>query len=173
MLDKLNILPISYIVSTVTATERFINIRKSKMSDWHFQFNIDIDTVNSIANVKIYGVWREDTAREYAEQFKEEVKVLTGKPWVRLVDLSNWKTASDEVIEVIGELLQWCIDNGIVHSVYIIDNPITYGQLMRMVNEGKAKNITKTFRTRTEAEKYLKEKGFNVASQTDEKGIFK
>ena len=98
------------------------------MSDWHFQFNIDIDTKNSIASVKIYGVWRQETAREYAENFKEEVKDITGKPWARLVDLSNWKTASDEVIEVIGELLQWCIDNKMVHSVYIIDNPITYGQ---------------------------------------------
>ena len=143
------------------------------MSDWHFQFNIDIDAKNSIASVKIYGVWREETAREYSEHFKEEVKVLIGKPWARLNDLSNWKTASDEVIEVIGELLQWCIDNNMVHSVYIIDNPITYGQLMRMVSRGKARDITKTFRTRNEAEKYLKEKGFTAESQTDESSIFK
>ena len=143
------------------------------MSDWHFQFNIDIDTKNSIASVKIYGVWRQETAREYAENFKEEVKDITGKPWARLVDLSNWKTASDEVIEVIGELLQWCIDNKMVHSVYIIDNPITFGQLMRMVTRGKARDITKTFRTRNEAEKYLKQQGFVAESQTDESGIFK
>ena len=143
------------------------------MSDWHFQFNIDIDSKNLIASVKIYGVWREETAREYSEHFKEEVKVLIGKPWARLVDLSNWKTASEEVIDVIGELLQWCIENNMIHSVYIIDNPITYGQLMRMVSRGKARDISKTFRTRNEAEKYLKHQGFVAESQTDESGIFK
>ena len=143
------------------------------MSDWHFQFNIDIDSKNLIASVKIYGVWREETAREYSEHFKEEVKVLIGKPWARLVDLSNWKTASEEVIDVIGELLQWCIKNNMIHSVYIIDNPITYGQLMRMVSRGKARDISKTFRTRNEAEKYLKHQGFVAESQTDESGIFK
>ena len=143
------------------------------MSDWHFQFNIDIDSKNLIVSVKIYGVWRQETAREYSEHFKEEVKVLIGKPWARLVDLSNWKTASEEVIDVIGELLQWCIENNMVHSVYIIDNPITYGQLMRMVSRGKARDISKTFRTRNEAEKYLKHQGFVAESQTDESGIFK
>ena len=101
------------------------------------------------------------------------VKPLIGKPWARLNDLSNWKTASEEVIDVIGELLQWCIENNMVHSVYIIDNPITYGQLMRMVSRGKARDISKTFRTRKEAEKYLKEKGFTAESQTDERSIFK
>ena len=67
------------------------------MNKWHFQFNIDVDEPNQLVYVKIYGIWREDSAYSYLEEFKKEVAAIIGKPWARLVDLSNWKTASDEV----------------------------------------------------------------------------
>lgn len=143
------------------------------MADWHFQFNIDTDPLNLIVYVKIYGVWREDTARTYHEEFIKEVAEMLDKPWARLVDLSNWRTASDEVIEIIGQHMLWCKDNNCKASAYVIDNPITYGQLMRMIEKGQVKEMTKTFRTRSEAEKFLKEQGFPIKSQPDEREIFK
>jgi len=143
------------------------------MNKWHFQFNIDVDEPNQLVYVKIYGIWREDTAHSYHEDFKREVTRIIEKPWARLVDLSNWKTASDEVIEVIGEHIQWCTDNNCAYAAYIIDNPITYGQLMQMVEKGQAKETSKTFRTRQEAEKFLQEQGFTVGTSTDDKTIFK
>jgi len=143
------------------------------MTKWHFQFNIDIDATNHLVYVKIYGIWREDTANSYHEEFKKEVTPITDKPWARLVDLSNWKTASDEVISVIGEHIQWCTDHNCVFAAYIIDNPITYGQLMEMVEKGQAKETSKTFRTRAEAEKFLQDQGFTIGVSKDDKTIFK
>ena len=61
------------------------------MNKWHFQFNIDVDEPNRLVYVKIYGVWREDNARSYHEDFKKEVTPIIKKPWARLVDLCNWK----------------------------------------------------------------------------------
>lgn len=143
------------------------------MTKWHFQFNIDVDAANQLVYVKIYGIWREDTANSYHEEFKNEVSPITDKPWARLVDLSNWKTASDEVISVIGEHMQWCTDNNCVFAAYIIDNPITYGQLMEMVEKGQAKETSKTFRTKAEAEKFLQDQGFTIGTSKDDKTIFK
>lgn len=161
------------LVTRATAAFHSINRRKNKMSDWHFQFNIDVDEPNSMVYVKIYGVWREDTARHYHEHFAREVKPLTDKPWARIVDLTNWKTATDDVVAAIGEHLVWCIQNNCAFAAYVIDNPITYGQLMRMIEKGNAKDTIKTFRTRHEAEKFLKENGFNISSSPDGKTIFK
>lgn len=143
------------------------------MATWHFQYNIDIDEPNFVVYVKIYGVWREDTARSYHEEFIKTVEPLVKKPWARIVDLSNWKTASDDVIAIIGEHIEWCIDNNCAVAAYIIDNPVTYGQLMRMIEKGQGKDNTKTFRTRSEAEKFLKQSGFKISSSPDSKTIFK
>ena len=143
------------------------------MSTWNFQFNINIDEPNSVVYVKIYGVWREDTAHSYHEEFITTVQPLTKKPWARIVDLSNWKTASNDVVAIIGEHIEWCIDNNCAYAAYIIDNPITYVQLMRMIEKGQGKETTKTFRTRGEAEKFLKEHGFTIESSPDGKTIFK
>jgi hypothetical protein len=143
------------------------------MNKWHFQFNIDVDAPNRLVYVKIYGIWREDTAHSYQDDFKREVTPIIEKPWARLVDLSNWKTASDEVITIIGDHIQWCNDNNCAFAAYIIDNPITYGQLMQMVEKGQAKETSKTFRTRQEAEKFLQEQGFTVGTSMDDKTIFK
>jgi hypothetical protein len=143
------------------------------MAKWHFQFNIDVDALNQLVHVKIYGIWREDTALNYHEDFKREVAPITDKPWARLVDLSNWKTASDEVVAVIAEHIQWCVDNNCAYAAYVIDNPITYGQLMRMIEKGQAKETSKTFRTKAEAEKFLQEQGFAIGTSTDDKTIFK
>jgi len=143
------------------------------MSKWHFQFNIDVDAPNRLVYVKIYGIWREDTAHDYLEVFKKEVTPIIENPWARLVDLSNWKTASDEVIAVIGEHIEWCAENNCAIAAYIIDNPITYGQLMQMIEKGQAKESSKTFRTRAEAERFLQEQGYAIGVSRDDKTIFK
>jgi len=143
------------------------------MSTWHFEFNVDVDAPNQLVYIKIYGVWREDTARSYHTDFKKAVTPIIDKPWARLIDLTNWRTASDDVIEIIGEHIEWCRENNCACAAYIIDNPITYGQLMRMIEKGQAKETAKTFRTRQEAEKFLQEQGFTVGTSTDDKTIFK
>ncbi len=143
------------------------------MNKWHFQFNIDVDEPNRLVFIKIYGIWREDTARSYQDDFKREVTPLIEKSWARLVDLSNWKTASDEVITLMGEHIRWCTENNCAFAAYIIDNPITHGQLMQMVEKGQAKETSKTFRTRQEAEKFLQEQGFTIGTSVDGDTIFK
>jgi hypothetical protein len=87
--------------------------------------------------------------------------------------LSNWKTASDEVVAIIGEHIEWCVEHNCTFAAYIIDNPITYGQLMEMVEKGQAKETSKTFRTRAEAEKFLQDQGFTIGTSKDDKTIFK
>ena len=50
-------------------------------------------------------------------------------------------------------------------SVNIISNPITYRHLLKMFDKGGTKGISKTFRTRAEAEAFLREQGFKIKSE--------
>lgn len=132
------------------------------MGDWHFNYNIDAIPEYSLVYSKIFGVWRVDDAKSYHEDFKKESAEIIKKPWAKLVDLINWKTGTPEVIDTIGDHMRWCIDNKMVCQVYVINDPVRYGQLQKMFDRGGAKGASKTFRTRSEARKFLKDKGFGV-----------
>ncbi len=132
------------------------------MGGWRLEYLIDVDEENCIVYEKIFGIFRPDTAVSYKEDFEEKVAPIIDKPWVKLIDLNNWKPSYPEIINTIGEHLLWCKEHNMVWSVNIINNKVTYGQLMKMFSEGKTRDISKTFRKMEEGEKFLKEQGFNI-----------
>jgi hypothetical protein len=134
------------------------------MAGWHLEYSIDVDLDTSMVSEKIFGIWRVATAEAYVKDFEEHVQplVTSEKPWVRLSDLSNWKTAYPEVVDIIGRHNAWCREHGLIWSVNIINNPVTFNQLMRMFDKGGTKEISRTFRTRLEGEQFLREQGFGT-----------
>jgi hypothetical protein len=142
------------------------------MNFWNFEYTIDVDLKHQIMFGKIYGIWKKDTAESYAEELKEAANPLIKKPWVKLMDLTNWKIAHQEVIQIVGDLNRWCRKNNMAWAVYIINERASYNQLMKMLTKGDYHDIGKTFRSRNEAEKFLKEHGFSVP-KLDDSGLFK
>ncbi|HKK21031.1 MAG TPA: hypothetical protein VJ983_06120 [candidate division Zixibacteria bacterium] len=134
------------------------------MRKWAFEFSFDIDLDNGVIFEKIYGSWRLSTAQHYSEEFERETVDLIKKPWAKLCDLSNWKTGSPEVIATIAKHLEWCRAHNMIWSVNIINNTVTYSQLQKMFERGGTKGMSKTFRTREEGGKFLKEQGFKIKS---------
>ncbi|MBU0983623.1 MAG: hypothetical protein KKA42_07120 [candidate division Zixibacteria bacterium] len=124
---------------------------------WGFDYTIDVDEKDSVIYVKIYGKWKEETAERYHRDFKAEIDALSGRPWAKLVDLTNWKTSYDEVTDVLGKHMSWSRDNDIGLSLYVIDNTSTFRQLNEMFAKGGTKDISHTFRTYAEAERFLKQ----------------
>ena len=124
----------------------------------HFTVEADLD--RRVVISKIYGVWKKETAEEYHSEYKKVAEPLIGKEWAKIVNLSNWKSSYPEMVKVIGEHMRWSLDNGNVLSVYIIDNPITRNQLKKMFHLGGTGKLSKTVRTREEAEKFLTDNGF-------------
>ncbi len=141
------------------------------MNLWSFEYSFDTDVKNQMLYGKIYGIWKVETAKEYADEMKETVKPLIKKPWAKLMDLTNWKSSHPEVIEVIGNLNKWCRQNNMEWTVFIINHQVGYGQLMRMFDSGKYSDIGKTFRTMKEGEDFLMSKGYNI--RKDSSSIFK
>jgi len=127
-----------------------------------FNYNIDVDTETRIVLAKIYGIWKEETAREYHEEYKESVQPLLESKvkWAKITNLSNWKSSYPEIIAVLGEHMHWCVDNGAEYSVYIIENPVTERQLKAMIENSQVGTSTLTFNSQREAEKFLESKGY-------------
>jgi hypothetical protein len=123
-------------------------------------FNIEAFPERKLIVAKVYGIWKKETAVAYHEEYMKTVQPFLGDKWAKLTNLTNWKSSYPEIIEIIGEHMRWCQDNGAVFSTYVIDNPVTQGQLKRMVSTGKASSITKLFKSYEEADRFLKENGF-------------
>jgi hypothetical protein len=131
------------------------------MSRWTLEYTFDVDEKNAVIYVKIFGIWKAETARSYHEDFKVEVEPILGRPWAKLIDLTNWKTSYPDVINVIGQHMDWSRRNEVALSIYVLNNPSTFRQLHEMFEAGNTKEISMTFRTYGEAEKYLKEHWLN------------
>jgi len=123
-------------------------------------YTIEADTERKIIREKIYGIWKEETARSYHDDFVKEASGLIKGNWGKIIDLRNWKSSYPEVVDIIGEHLRWCVDNRMVLSVNIIDNPVTLSQLKRMFTLGGTREISKVFRSIKEGDRFLKENGF-------------
>ncbi len=123
-------------------------------------FTIEADVERRLIVEKIYGIWKKETAEEYHLEFVKTAQPLINEKWAKLINLGNWKTSYPEVVEIIGDHLRWCRDNGMVLSVNVIENPITLNQLKRMFEHGATAGISKVARTMQEGERILRENGF-------------
>ncbi|SYZ74140.1 hypothetical protein TRIP_C60410 [Candidatus Zixiibacteriota bacterium] len=123
-------------------------------------FTIDADQERRVIFSKIYGIWKEETAHEYHDEFMKVVQPLLTEKWVKLINLLNWKTSYPEMVAVIGEHINWCHTHNAVYSIYVVDNPITRNQLKRMIAHSDYPEECKIFASVSEADRFLKEKGF-------------
>ncbi|RKX27433.1 MAG: hypothetical protein DRP46_09925 [Candidatus Zixiibacteriota bacterium] len=126
----------------------------------NMNYTIEADIKRKIIREKIYGIWKKETAEDYHRDFMEEAKPLTKGKWGKIIDLRNWKSSYPEVVDVIGEHLRWCRENGMIISVNVIDNPVTLSQLKRMFVLAGTQNISKVFDSIKEADTFLRENGF-------------
>jgi len=123
-------------------------------------FNIDINEDRRLIVAKIYGIWKQETAEVYHDEYQNVARPLLGEKWAKLTNLTNWRSSYPEIIEVLGKHMHWCLENGAAYSTYVIDNPVTRNQLQKMISSGNAGTISKLFRTVQEADRFLREQGF-------------
>ncbi|MDZ4723940.1 MAG: hypothetical protein SGI97_08575 [candidate division Zixibacteria bacterium] len=126
------------------------------MSAFSFDYTIDVDADKAVVYVKIFGMWKAETARAYHEEFKSSSLELINRPWAKVVDLSNWKTSYDEVTGIIGKHMIWSQENNCQMSLYVLNNTSTFRQLNEMFRKGRTQEVSNTFRTFAEAVAYLK-----------------
>ena len=125
-----------------------------------FHFNIDAYPERRLVIAKIYGIWKEETARDYHEEYMEAVAELPKGNWAKITNLSNWKSSYPEITEILGEHIRWCHENGAEYSVFFIENEVTMRQLKAMIEKSEVGDAVHVFNNMREAEKFLAEKGY-------------
>ena len=131
------------------------------MSGFSLHFSFDVDLENAVIYEKIHGIWQAKTAQEYHIAFVDEVAPLLGKPWAKVVNLSNWKTSYPEVTDIIGRHLTWCVKNGLALSLNVLTAQSTNRQLTEMFAIGATKGLSHIFKSMDEAETFLKQNWIN------------
>ncbi len=101
-----------------------------------------------------------ETALEYHEEYIETVEPLTKGKWSKITNLTNWKSSYPDIIQVLGDHLHWCHDNGAEYSVFAIEDPVTMRQLKALIEKSKVAGAALIFKSIKEADKFLKSKGY-------------
>ncbi len=127
------------------------------MINWSLEYSFDVDEDKSVIYVKVVGRWTAETAANYHQDFIKALEPIKDRPWAKLVDLTKWKTSRNEVTSVLGKHMAWSRENDVSLSLYVVNHPSTYRQLNEMFVAGGTKDVSHTFRTLEQAQKFLKE----------------
>lgn len=123
-------------------------------------FTIDAEPDRNIMNVKVYDIWKKETALDYHQEFKHEAEPLLGRKWAKIINLVSWKAAYPDAFQVLGKHMRWSQKNGNVLAIYITDKAVSKGNLKKMFHLGGTGQISKFVRTLDEAKRLLASSGF-------------
>ncbi len=117
---------------------------------------IDFDVNKRIAFERNIGLWsKEDYLRYHNEYVTKITPLLAGKPWAKLVDITEYKTS--DIADVMAKHADWMLKNNAKYAAIIVSSAIAKMQL-NMVVSGKFEQ--KAFDTQAEAMEWLSSKGF-------------
>ncbi len=106
------------------------------------------------------GDWTKEVAEKYLDDFKKSAADVTGKSWALLTDARDWKSADDEIIEIVGSHFDWNRQNGMQHNANIVSGIIEQRKLQQMFDSGGVSQIAKVFLSKEEAMQWLRDEGY-------------
>lgn len=118
-------------------------VRVGIASEDLYEFRFDTDT--GIMHELIRGVWVEDDARRYLQDFHKAMRGHTDSPWGLVTDLREWDTADEAVEAVIMESFQWNREHGMQANANVVQNALNRTQMQRMFTEGGVEDICQAF----------------------------
>lgn len=59
-------------------------------------------------------------ACDYRDAVRAAAQALGPGPWIRVTDIRDWQLGGPEVIPPLHELMQWCEEHELVHSINIV-----------------------------------------------------
>lgn len=117
---------------------------------------IDFDVNKRISVEKNMGLWsKEDYLRYHNDYVTKIGPLLGGKPWAKLVDITEYKTS--DIADVMAKHAEWMLQNNARYAAIIVSSAIAKMQV-NMVVSGKFEQ--KAFSTQAEAIEWLKSQGF-------------
>ncbi len=119
-------------------------------------YTIKYDAARKVVYEAPVGLWNKDEYAEYHSQYVNKIGPEIGKqPWAICTDLRKYKIS--DLGDVMAKHVEWLIENNVKYSAMIVDSAIVKMQINRAVG---VKIPQQAFLNETEAEEWLKTKGF-------------
>ena len=119
-------------------------------------YTIKYDAARKVVYEAPVGLWNKDEYAEYHSQYVNKIGPEIGKqPWAICTDLRKYKIS--DLGDVMAKHVEWLIENNVKYSAMIVDSAIVKMQINRAVG---VKIHQQAFLNETEAEEWLKTKGF-------------
>jgi hypothetical protein len=119
-------------------------------------YTIKYDAARKVVYEAPVGLWTKEEYAEYHSQYVNKIGPEIGKqPWAICTDLRKYKIS--DLGDVMAKHIEWLTENNVKYSAMIVDSAIVKMQINRAVG---VKIPQQAFLNETEAEEWLKSKGF-------------
>ncbi|WP_394840758.1 hypothetical protein LZC95_27250 [Pendulispora brunnea] len=98
-------------------------------------YQIDVDEEARILRVRGWGVWTVALASAYREDMIRAFARLRGKPWAILADRTGSTVQSEEVANIVADVMSRATAAGRVRAAVLVDSATTLLQWRRIARE--------------------------------------
>ncbi len=95
----------------------------------HGSYHIQVD--HRVLISESYGSWNDITIKHFIDEYKLKATPLLNKAWAAIVDVSQWKLATQEAETIAKDFELWCKNNNRAHIAIVGSNSMINFQLNR------------------------------------------
>lgn len=86
------------------------------------------------------GAINKEFAQNYRDQVIGHAQAICSKLWLRVTDIRGWELGGPEVIPPLNELMHWCENHRLAHSINIVSLPHMHTYMLDQMMNDVARN---------------------------------
>jgi hypothetical protein len=118
-------------------------------------FQIKVDKFQSIIEFHLDGILQMDEITQFVDQLKVATMSLKGNSIKIKADLRRFKPSSPEVADMIRQVQEFGISNGVIRVAEMVESEILALQMNRVARESGTHKILQRFADEAEAREWL------------------
>lgn len=100
-------------------------------------FEISFDAVRQFLMIHVWGIWDTDFAKKFDNGMREQIEKISanGKLWSALVDVTEFRPQSEEVICIMNNYIPFAREQGMKKIGYLGNGQFTQGEPESLFSE--------------------------------------
>lgn len=118
-------------------------------------YRIDVDKQNTLIELVLDGLIRPDEMTKFVEELRAATLALAGREISIKADMRTFRPSAPEVAEMLREVQQFGIHNGVKRVAEMVESPLSALQLNRVARESGTDKILRRFTDEQVARRWL------------------
>ncbi|HYO69790.1 MAG TPA: STAS/SEC14 domain-containing protein [Archangium sp.] len=118
-------------------------------------YRLDIDKQNTIIELVLDGLIRPDEMTRFVEELRAATLSLAGRDIRIKADMRTFRPSAPEVAEMLREVQQFGMQNGVKRVAEMVESPLSALQLNRVARESGTDKILRRFTEDQAAKRWL------------------